>query len=680
MKVLITGASGFIGSRLCRYLQQHGHEVVALVRPKTGPVRYPPGTIVYAHLPYGIPVSAFEGVEAIIHCAGTTTGQSEAEATAVNVETTRVLCDYAAAFAHVRRFIFISSQSAHENAVSVYGRTKRAGEAMVRSSSIPYVIVRPGLVFGPGSEGLFARMRHTVERLPILPLLGGGKALVQPIEVTDLCCAIERCLHLPATESFEFNLGEPEPMTLAQFLQAIAQARWGKPKPAISIPLAPLEFIVRLGERLHLPLPVTTDNIEGMKTVPRMETASSLAKLGINLTPFADAMQRAVRDVTETALTQAPLRIILVGAGKIGIVHALDLVNRPGTALVGLVDKSRKATRLYQQMGFRLPHYADLASAIKALRPAAAIIATPAFTHLELLRECLAAGLHVLVEKPLVVSPEQFSAYEQLGKQYPQQLVHVGYMSAQFPHLDIARQWLSEGRIGKVLAVWASSMQSHIIAPKPQRWEMQKALAGGGVLVNFGCHLLSMLFRLFGLPQSAAGTLWRIYSQEVEDAADLSLGYDSFTVRVVTSWSAKGFARPEMRLVIEGTNGTITLTYGGVELSHPDGESVVFTQRDFDVGFNPAPDYTGAAFAREHANFIEAVSARLQNNFANRETAKPFSEIPVEIPEALALERFIHNLYGHLPLLPKAPTPSVSESGSMSPFSAELDRLVEALQ
>lgn len=680
MRVLITGASGFIGSRLCRYLHEHGHDVIAVMRPKTGSVRYPPGTIVYAHLPYGIPVSAFEGVEAIIHCAGTTTGQSEAEAIAVNVETTRILCDYAAAFDHVQRFIFISSQSAHEKAVSVYGRTKRAGEAVVRDSSIPYVIIRPGLVFGPGSEGLFARMRRTVERLPVLPLLGGGKALVQPIEVTDLCCAIERCLHLPPSESFEFNLGEPEPMTLAQFLQAIAQARGGKPKPAISIPLAPLEFMVRTAERLHLPLPVTTDNIEGMKTVPQMETASSLTKLGVCLTSFAEAMQRAVRNVTETALTQEPLRVILIGAGKIGIVHALDLANRPGVALVGLVDKSRKATRLYQQMGFRLPHYVDLASAMKALRPKAAIMATPAFTHLELLRECLAAGLHVLVEKPLVVSREQFSAYEELEKQYPQQLVHVGYMAAQFPQMDVARHWLVEGRIGQVVAVWAYAMQSHIIAPKPLRWEMQKALAGGGVLVNFGCHLLSMLFRLFGLPRSSDGKLWRIYSQEVEDAADLSLSYDSFPVRFVTSWSARGFARPQMRLVIEGTSGTITLTYGGVELTCRDGESMIITQRDFDVGFNPAPDYSGAAFACEHMNFIKAAAGHAPNAAARCKTAELFSEIPVEIPEALVLERFIHNLYDRIPLHPMAPKPCASQSGSMNPFSAELDRLVEALQ
>ncbi|MCX7625796.1 MAG: Gfo/Idh/MocA family oxidoreductase [Candidatus Sumerlaeaceae bacterium] len=680
MKVLVTGASGFIGSRLCRYLQQVGHEVIAVVRPRSAPARYPAGTIVYAQLPYGIPFSAFDGLEAIIHCAGTTTGQSVAESIAVNVETTRVLCEHAAKCDNLRRLIYISSQSAHERAISIYGRTKRAGEDVVRRSSVPYAIVRPGLVFGPGNEGLFARMRRTVERLPVIPLLGGGKALVQPIEVTDLCRALERCLHLPPGESFEFNLGEPEPMTLAEFLQAIAQAHRGKRKPAISIPLAPLEFLVRTAERLRMPLPVTTDNIEGMKTVPRMETLPSLTKLDLTLTPFAEAIQCAVRKTAETALVQEPLRVILVGAGKIGIVHALDLVNRPGIALVGLVDNNRKATRLYQQMGFRLPHYADLASGLKALRPAAAIIATPAFTHLELLRECLAAGLHVLVEKPLVVSPEQFPAYEELRNQYPRQVVHVGYMAAQFPQLDVARGWLNEKRIGEVIAVWASAVQSHIIAPKPMRWEMRKELAGGGVLVNFGCHLLSMLFRLFGLPNSADGKLWRIHSPQVEDAADLSLTYDSFPARFVTSWSAKGYARPEMRLVIEGSDGIIILTYAGVELICRNGENLVFTQRDFDVGFNPAPDYTGAAFACEHMNFFEAVASRDRNKHVDPGSKAPFSETPVEISEALALERFIHDLYGRLPLLSQRPTVPAANSQSVSPFNAELDQLVETLQ
>jgi NADH dehydrogenase len=679
MKVLVTGASGFIGSRLCRHLIETGHEVVAVVRPRLGDARFPLGEIVYGQLPYGIPPAAFDSVEAIIHCAGTTTGQGEAESYAVNVETTRVLAQRATKLPHFRRFIFVSSQSAHERAVSVYGRTKREGEEVLRRSGVPYAIVRPGLVFGPGSEGLFARMRRSIEKLPVIPLLGGGTALVQPIDVADLCAALERCLHLPADENFELNLGEPEPMTLAEFLAAVSSARTGKPKRSISIPLAPIEFGVRIAETLRIPLPITKDNLEGMKTVPRMETRSSLERLGLELTPFATAIKKAALDISDTALVQEPLRVLLIGAGKIGIVHALDLVQRPRVVFAGLVDPSKKAARLYQQMGFRVPHFSDLDRAMAATRPAAAIVATPAFTHLDLVRQCLQLGLHILVEKPLTVNREQAEAYEALRQQYPERVIHVGYMATQFPQLDFARQWLNDGRIGPVKAVWASSLQSHIIAPEPVRWEMRKALAGGGVLTNFGCHLLSILFRLFGMPQRVDGQMWSIHSREVEDAADLSLAYESFRARIVTSWSAKGFARPQMRLIIEGEHGAIYVTNAGAELVDKRGETLLVTQRDFDLGFNPAPDYTGAAFACEHLNFLEAVHAASAKIPHHAPPAR-LAETPVQITEALQLERFIQEFYASHPSLERPTTRPSEQHLSCGRFCQELDRIVEALR
>lgn len=681
MRVLVTGASGFIGSRLCRHLVKAGHDVVALMRPRLGPARYPLGQVHYAQLPYDIPPAALEGVQAIIHCAGTTTGQAWDESFAVNVETLRVLATRAARLPNIQRLIYVSSQSAHEQAVSTYGRTKRLGEKVLHASGIPYAIVRPGLVFGPGDHGLFARMRRTVERLPVIPLLGGGRALVQPIDVEDLCVALERCLHLPQGESFEFNLGEPEPMTLAQFLDEIARARTGKSKLAVHIPLAPLEWAVRVGTLLRLPLPISKDNLEGMKTVQQMDTAPSLARLGLTLTPFRDAMRRAVTDVSDTALVVEPIRVLLIGAGKIGIVHALDLTHRPGCSLVGIVDKNAKASRLYRQMGFRVPTFTELDLAIQKTRPHAAIIATPAFTHLSLTKKCLEAGLHLLIEKPLTVQPQQQAEYETLRRQFANRVIHVGYMAAQFPQVDFANKWMAEGRIGRVQSVWASSLQAHIMAPEPVRWEMRKSLAGGGVLTNFGCHLLSILFRLFGMPTVSEASFWSIHSREVEDVADLRLNFGEVQARVVSSWSAPGYARPQMRLVIEGEAGTITLTNTGAELHLHDGTRLLVTQRDFDLGFNPAPDYTGAAFACEHLNFLEAVEQ------ASREGVQPCSsrpapcETPVEVSEAIRLERFIQELYEKYPPAKSAAELSKCTSAqSQSPYAQELDRLIEVLR
>lgn len=678
MKVLVTGASGFIGSRFCRHLVAAGHRVVAVVRPRIGECRYPPGEIFFAQLPYGIPAKAFEGVECIVHCAGATTGQSLAEAVALHVETTRVLAAWVRDLPSCRRLIYLSSQSAHERAVSVYGRTKRQGEEVLRTSGVPYVIVRPGLVIGPGSEGLFARMRRTVDRLPVLPLLGGGRALVQPIDVHDLCVALEACLSLPEGESFEFNLGEPEPLTLAEFLKRLSALRYGRPKRAVHIPLAPLRWVIRTAELLRVPTPISKDNLEGMQVVQKMETHESLQRLGIRLTPLDEALKQAATQDSDSACAHRPVRVILVGAGKIGVVHALDLAQRPGLALVGLVDESPKASKLYHHMGFRVPVFRHIEQAAEACRPDAAIIATPAFTHAALSAQCLRSGLHVLVEKPLLVSPAQADEYRQLVLAHPDKVFHVGYMAAQFPQLDTVAEWLAEDRIGPVRSVRGWSLQSHITSPEVSRWETRKALAGGGVLVNFGCHALSILFRLFPDVQLEQARLWRIHSTEVEDAADIRLRLGTVPSRLVSSWSAIGYARPEMRLEIEGERGEIVLTNVGAALKIPGMPASIVTQRDFDVGFNPAPDYTGAAFACEHENFLTAIR-RIQQPEPDTTDARALARRAVSVDEALRLESFIHHLYAEFPLLRSNDIfPLPPHDGS--PACANLDRIVEGLR
>jgi nucleoside-diphosphate-sugar epimerase len=193
MNFLITGATGFIGSRLAEIAMSQGHCVRTLTRADWSaepavphPQRY------FGQFPNQIPAEALRDVEVVVHCAAVLEAREHA-AQAVNVRGTVRLAELARA-SSVRTFIFLSSQSAKANAVSVYGRTKHAAElALSQLAGINVVILRPGLVCGTGNRGLFQRMCGMVNSLPILPLLGGGRAIVQPIHVDDLCDAVFTC-------------------------------------------------------------------------------------------------------------------------------------------------------------------------------------------------------------------------------------------------------------------------------------------------------------------------------------------------------------------------------------------------------------------------------------------------------------------------------------------------------
>ena len=116
--------------------------------------------------------------------------------------------------------MFLSSQSATPHATSSYGRTKLEAERrLLETEGIRIVNLRPGLVTGPGAGGLFQRVSSTVERLPIVPLLGGGRAIVQPIHVDDLCGAILACDGLSEElDHMVLCLGDPHGISLSELV------------------------------------------------------------------------------------------------------------------------------------------------------------------------------------------------------------------------------------------------------------------------------------------------------------------------------------------------------------------------------------------------------------------------------------------------------------------------------
>jgi predicted dehydrogenase len=460
--------------------------------------------------------------------------------------------------------------------------------------------------------------------------------------------------------NLELNLGEPEGISLREFLQSIAMAETSRRKPQVVIPTGPIKVIVGALEAAHIPFPVSTDNIKGMERVQRMETAESLREIGLQLTPFSTAMKKAVAPENQKPPAVArPLRILLLGAGKIGIVHSLNLLKREGTTIAGIVDLNPKSFRLYRSMGITAPAFTDFDSAVKQARPDAVIVATPAITHLALAEKCMSVGLPLLVEKPMAVTLQSIEQFEKLCSRHADIPCHFGYMAAQFPHAATARQWLPA--IGRITQFYAFALQSHIMGAKPVRWEMIKAQSGGGVLINFASHVLSLVFRTLGMPAQTNAHIWPVHSVEVEDAALLQMQYADFSGSMIASWSAAGYARPKNEIVIIGEKGKIVIGNFSAHLYIGGDLERSVTQCDFDLGYNAAPDYTGAGFSLEHANFARAVreTLGLENEIGYARTRdNTILSPPVEIAEAAQIERFVHGLYAEAsqgrPQLPPA--------------------------
>lgn len=606
---LVTGATGFIGSRFAELAMEKGHHVRTLTRADwSGSPAVPLADRHFGILPNQVPHEAVDGADIVVHCAADVEA-GEASSFAVNVTGSVNLAREALATETARTFVFLSSQSAQSGATSAYGRSKYAAErALLNLNGLNVIILRPGLVCGPGGRGLFQRMCNLVQKLPVIPLLGGGRAIVQPIHIDDLCAAIFECAaRAKELAGSILNLGDPDGIALADFLQLIAQKHLGRKKTTLHIPLWPIETLVRVAERIGVSLPINTNNLKGLKAVTRMETRSDLNRLGLHLRPVEATIDMvAATSTRDVPLDRRAVRMVLIGGGRIGLVHALTLWRSRGVHFAGLIDTKRAALNLLKGMGLPVLTFDSLQKALRSTQPDAAVIATPTATHLPLTRMCLSEGLRVLVEKPLCVHREQLEDFRKLDCEFPNSIL-VGYVMPRNPQVESLVERLKAGKFGRVKSFLGLTLHAHILHPDPTRWEVQKEISGGGVLINSGGHLLSMIHAAFGVPHKIESQSLHLHSTEVEDSLVATFYYPDFQGQQFASWSISGFQRQENRLVIWTEQGTLILTASAGVFVNSNGSSEICHQLDFNVGFNLAPDYAGAGFSKEMQDLASSV-------------------------------------------------------------------------
>jgi nucleoside-diphosphate-sugar epimerase len=236
MRVLVTGASGFVGAAACRRLAADGHAVSALVRR---PGSEPPGTTAVAgDLTDGDGLRAAVAAaapDAVVHLAAEIASQRDAQRIrAVNVEGTRRLVDACRALDAPPRLVFTSTVvtgDAHGALLTedtplpvttAYGRSKQEGERLVLESGLPAVVVRPSHVYGPGGwyvEDLIARLRGPGR----FAVIGRGDNLWDVVHVDDVADACARAVGEEAAVGEVFHCADDTPITFYDFLALTAR-------------------------------------------------------------------------------------------------------------------------------------------------------------------------------------------------------------------------------------------------------------------------------------------------------------------------------------------------------------------------------------------------------------------------------------------------------------------------
>lgn len=272
MRIVVSGATGFLGGHLVARLVADGHAVMGLGRNQAAGARLAESGVRFAPVDLALTSNALTGerAEAFVHCAAlSSTWGTRAAFHAANVSGTANAVALARRLG-VTRFVHISSPSvyfrfADQLAVAedmplpppanAYAQSKAAAEQLVRAATdLSPIILRPRGLFGPGDTALLPRLVRAARRGP-LPLLRGGEAVTDLTYVDDVVAAIVAALVAgPSVAGKTINISGGEPQTIRHIAEAAArqagiEVRW---RP---LPVGPALVVVRVIEAIAAILP-----------------------------------------------------------------------------------------------------------------------------------------------------------------------------------------------------------------------------------------------------------------------------------------------------------------------------------------------------------------------------------------------------------------------------------------
>lgn len=259
--ILVTGANGFVGRNLVKRLRQDGLAVRALVRNAAKAARLRDLGAELAEGDISDPTSleaAMQGCDRVIHLVGIIQEGRGFTFRSVHAEGTRNVLA-AAKKAGVRQFFLQSALGTREDARSEYHRTKWEAEKLVQASGLPYTILRPSLIYGPGDQ-FTLRLADTIRLSPVLPVIGSGRSKIQPIFIDDVTACIARAVTNDAFLNAVFEIGGPEQLTYEEVTKAIA-ASLGVKRPTVHMPMFFMRTMAKVAETVLPKPPVTTDQL-----------------------------------------------------------------------------------------------------------------------------------------------------------------------------------------------------------------------------------------------------------------------------------------------------------------------------------------------------------------------------------------------------------------------------------
>ncbi len=275
----VIGATGKTGRLLVARLLSQGHQVIAVGRDAGRLAGLSGARTRVADLedPSALR-AALEGGTIVIGCA----------------HARFIPAILAAAPETLTRLVLLGSTRKFSRIPDAGAQAVRRGEAAFLDSGLPGVILHPTMIYGAEGENNVGRMIAAVGAFPVLPLPGGGRALVQPIHVDDVVEAIVAAATLPGAPGAPIVIAGPTPMAVADMVRACARAV-GRRVVIVPVPAGLAVAAARLTALLPERLRVSPDEVRRLAEDKAFDTEGMRARLGVSPVDFETGLARSLR-------------------------------------------------------------------------------------------------------------------------------------------------------------------------------------------------------------------------------------------------------------------------------------------------------------------------------------------------------------------------------------------------
>ncbi|MEN6373159.1 MAG: Gfo/Idh/MocA family oxidoreductase [Smithella sp.] len=326
-----------------------------------------------------------------------------------------------------------------------------------------------------------------------------------------------------------------------------------------------------------------------------------------------------------------------IGFGRMGITHFSILNTHPSVDVVAVCDSSDIMMKILKQYCTKIKTYADYKRMMDEEKLDCVIISTPTDSHADVIKAAVQRNIHVFVEKPFTMTPEEGAAILNSieGKNIVTQVGYVNRFNEVFMEV---KELINNGVIGDIKNFSSEMYGATVLKDTKSSWRSKKK-TGGGCMYEFASHCIDLAIYLFGQPDKVVGSvLQSVYSSDVEDIVSSGFIYDEGRAGLINvNWSDQAYRKPANIVKVFGTGGKIVADKHAYKIYMREANE----QYGFDVGWNTRyiTDFAksvrfyvrGNEFTRQLDYFVDCIEKSNFNNISGFSAAQKTDVVMDEI-------------------------------------------------